>query len=117
MANKITTLGYFKKRMRDCGYMVDDLYRNYSYTDPRAWSVMIDPGVASIQCTCYVNANQEDIKYSQGNDFYFEMYDGGQFIPNKFIVKTNSIEVLVEYLEKFNITNKAPQYGSGGKMV
>lgn len=107
MANKLTTLGYFKKRMRDCGYIVDDLFRGYSHLDPRSWTVIIDPGCASIFCTCYVNANKDDIKQSQIGDFYFELYDGGQFIPGKFLVKTSSIEVLIEYLVKFGINNKS----------
>ena len=115
MANKLTTLGYFKKRMRDSGYVVDDLFRNYSQMDPRAWSVIIDPGVASILCTCYINANSDDMKQSQIGDYYFELYDGGQFIPNRFIIKTSSIEVLIEYLVKFNIDNKAPQYNNANK--
>lgn len=107
MANKLTTLGYFKKRMRDSGYLVDDIFRNFSPADPRAWTVIIDPGIASIFCTCYINANKEDIKHSQAGEFYFELYDGGQFIPGKFAIKTNSIEVLIEWLIKFNINNKA----------
>ena len=48
MANKITTYGYFKKRLRDSGYLVDDLFRRYGKADPRAWSVVIDPGGATI---------------------------------------------------------------------
>lgn len=107
MANKITTLGYFKKRLRDCSFIVDDLYRNYAPTDPRNWTVVIDPGGASIMCTCYVNANAENIKHSSIGDFYFELHDGGQFVPNTFIMKTSSIEVIVEYLERFNIAKRA----------
>lgn len=110
MANKLTTLGYFKKRMRDCGYIIDDVYKGYAYTDPRSWTIAIDPGGASLFCTCYVNADEEDFKKSSQGDFYFELYDGGQFVPGKFTVKTSSIEVLIEYLVKFGINNKAPQY-------
>ena len=110
MANKLTTLGYFKKRMRDSGYMVDDLFRSYAASDPRAWTVIIDPGVASVWCTCYVNADKDSLKESQIGDFYFELYDGGQFVPGKFIIKTSSIEVMIEYLVKFNVNNKAVQY-------
>jgi hypothetical protein len=112
MANKLTTLGYFKKRMRDCGYIVDDLFRNYSSTDPRSWTVIIDPGNASVFCTCYVNANAADMKDSVVGDFYFELHDGGQYIPSKFAIKTSSIEVLMEYLVKFNINNKSVQYNN-----
>lgn len=110
MSNKLTTLGYFKKRMRDSGYIVDDLFRYYAFTDPRSWTVIIDPGVASILCTCYENASPDNMKQSQIGDFYFELYDGGQFIPNRFVIKTSSIEVLIEYLVKFNIDNKSSQY-------
>ena len=99
--NKLTTMGYFKKRLRDSGYRVEDLYRSYSHGDPRTWSVVIDPGVASVFCTCYENAEQQ-------GETYFEIYDGGQFIPGRFKVQTSSIEVFVEYLTKFGIINKLP---------
>jgi hypothetical protein len=97
--NKITTQGYFIKRLRDCGYYIDKLYVNYYKMDPRQWSVVIDPGLSNIFCTYYVNHN------SLGEQ-YFEMYDGGQFIPGRFNIKTNSIEIIVEYLNKFNIAKK-----------
>ncbi len=104
MANKLTTLGYFKKRLRDSGYIVDDLYRGYTQLDPRLWSVVIDPHGASVFCTCYLNDPEV-------GDSYFEIYDGGQFIkPGRMKIKTNSIEVFITYLVKFNINNKAPVY-------
>ena len=110
MGNKLTTLGYFKKRLRDSGYMVDDLFRSYSSMDPRMWTVVIDPNCASIFCTCYYNATLDNLKQSELGEFYFELYDGGQFIPGRFIVKTSSIETLIEWLVHYNINNKAPQY-------
>ena len=115
MTHKITTLGYFKKRMRDSGYVVDDLYRYYSQTDPRAWSVVIDPGVASVFCTCYHGANKDGYKESGPMDTFFELYDGGQFIQNRLIIKTSSVEVILEYLNKYNIVNKAKNYGTPPK--
>lgn len=96
MSNKLTTQGYFIKRLRDCGYKVDKLYENYSETDPRSWTIIIDPGGASILCTCYINV-------SEVGDNYFELYDGGQTIPGKLSIKTSSIEVVIEYMNKFNI--------------
>lgn len=102
-SNKLTTMGYFINRLRNSGYIVDKLFNNYSMTDPRAWTIIIDPGVASVLCTCYINRN--DI-----GDVYFEIYDGGQFIPEKLKIKTNSIEVIVGYLAKFGIHNKAKDY-------
>lgn len=104
MANKLATMGYFRKRLRDSGYVVEELYRYYSKTDPRIWTVVIDPGYASIFCTCYQN------RESIGDD-HFEIYDGGQFIPGRFKIKTSSIETFVEYLNRFNITGKIDGYG------
>jgi len=103
MSNKLTTMGYFIKRLRDSGYVVDKLYGNYSYNDPRAWSVVIDPRGASVFCTCYHNANEL-------GESHFEIYDGGLFIPGRFKIRTSSIEVFIEYLVKFGINNKAKEY-------
>ena len=100
MSNKVTTPGYFLKRMKDCGVNADKLQINYTQLDPRAWTIIIDPGLANIFCTCYVNHNVP-------NNNYFELYDGGQFIPGKFSIKTDSIEVIINYLHKFNIINQS----------
>jgi len=108
MANKLTTMGYFKKRLRDSGYMVDDLYRKFGDADPRSWSVVIDPLCASVFCTCYQN-------YPMHGEDFFEIYDGGQFIPSKIKIKTNSIEVFVTYLVRYGINNKAEVYSSTSK--
>ena len=101
--NKLTTMGYFVKRLRDNGYVVDKLFMGYGFTDPRAWSIVIDPGNASIFCTCYVNDPNLDCSY-------FEIYDGGQYINGRFKIETNSIETFIEYLVKFGINNKHRGY-------
>jgi len=53
--------------------------------------------------TCFNNKNFL-------NEEFFEMYDGGQYITDNFRIKTSSIEVLIEYLVKFNINNKSETY-------
>jgi hypothetical protein len=101
--NKITTCSYFIKRLRDCGYVADKLFNEYNDADPRSWTVIIDPGVASVFVTCYNNHNEL-------GEEYFEIYDGAQYIPDRFKIKTSSIEVIVEYLTKFGINNKSSTY-------
>ena len=103
MANKLTTLGYTLKRLRDSGYYSYKIFTDYSESDPRTWTIVIDPKVSSVFCTCYVNDPFLD-------ETYFELYDGGQFIPGRLKLKTSSFEVLVEHLVKYNINNKAPTY-------
>jgi len=101
--NKITTCSYFIKRLRDSGYVVDRVYDGYGTHDPRSWTALIDPGMSSIFVTCFNN------KTELGEEF-FEMYDGGQYIPDAFKINTSSIEVIVEYLVKFGINNKSSLY-------
>lgn len=102
--NKLTTVGYFIKRLRDCGYVTDKLFTNYSKNDCRSWTVVVDPSFTSVFITCFNNKNFI-------GEEYFEMYDGGQYIPDNFRLKTSSIETLIEYLVKYNINNKSSSYG------
>jgi hypothetical protein len=101
--NKLTTVGYFIKRLRDSGYVTDKVFNDYADHDPRSWTVIVDPKFTSVFITCFNNHN------SFGEE-YFEMHDGGQFIPERFKLKTSSIETVIEYLVKFGINNKATQY-------
>lgn len=96
MANKLTTLGYFLKRLRDSGYYAFKLFTDYNDSDPRAWTLVIEPGKFSVFCTCYIN----DPYFGES---YFELYDGNQYIPNRLKLKTSSFEVLIKYLVQYNI--------------
>lgn len=104
MANKITTRSYFIKRLKDSGYTVWNWYDNYSESDARVWTAVIDPGGTSIWVTLFNNK-------SFLNETFFEIYDGNQFIPGKINLKTDSIEVLIKTLVDCNINNKNENYG------
>jgi hypothetical protein len=101
--NKITTNSYFIKRLRDSGYIVDKVFNDYSKQDPRCWTVVIDPKGASVMITLFNNHNYL-------GEEYFSINDGGQYFPENFKLKTSSIEVVIEYLVKFGINNKAETY-------
>ena len=109
MQNKLTKQAYFIKRLRDSGYSVERLFASYSYSDPRLWTIMINPKGASVLCTCYIN-NGETEGINPKNKYFFEVFDGGQFIPGRLKIDTNSIEVLVTYLIQYGVApvNKAP---------
>lgn len=96
MANKLTTLGYTLKRFRDSGYIADKLFVEYSDVDPRAWSIVIEPSVSSVFCTCYINDPYI-------GETFFELYDGNQYIPGRLKIQTSSFEVIVEHLIKYGI--------------
>lgn len=89
--NKITTLSYFVKRLKDSGFAVWKICDNYSFSDPRKWTVMIDPGNTSVFVTCYENKDYKSEKV-------FEFNDGGRFFPRNFFIKTTSMEVITTSL-------------------
>ncbi len=101
--NKITTISYFIKRLRDSGYVADKVFSEYGKQDPRCWTVVVDPKFSSVMITYFNN------HYYMGEE-YFSINDGGQFFPENFKLKTSSIEVVIEYLVKFGINNKSDTY-------
>jgi len=105
MATQLTTMSYFMKRLRDNGYIVDRLFTGYAVVDSRAWTIIVDPGCASLIITCY----QNDPELGRS---YFELYDGGKFVPGRLKIETSSIETIIGYLVKFGINNKASQNSS-----
>jgi len=88
--NKITTLSYFVKRLKDSGFVTWKICDIYSQGDPRKWTIMIDPGNTSVFITCYENKDF--------NEEMFEFNDGGQYFPRNFSVKTSSMEVIITTL-------------------
>ena len=105
--SRITTQAYFVSRMRDNGYIVDRLYSQYAQHDPRVWTVVVDPRGASVFITCMRNVD------GIGED-YFEIYDAGQFTPQRFKIVTDSVEVIITKLNEFGIIRKSPEYVEGG---
>jgi hypothetical protein len=97
--NKVKTAGYVIKRLRDNGFIVIKSFAFFSKADPRIWTILVNPGEASVFITCYINKEQVD-------DVMFELNDGGRFIPRNMFLKTDSIEVIVQYLLEHNVSNK-----------
>ena len=95
--NKITTSGYFIKRLRDSGFYVNRIFDNYKPKDPRKWTILVNPGRESVFITCY---NNDVFK-----DQVFEITDGGVNFPKNFNLQTESIEVVVRYLIENNVAN------------
>jgi hypothetical protein len=96
--NNITTQGYFIKRLRDCGFIVIKLFHDYSYTDPRKWTILLNPGRESVLITCYCNKTNY-------REIIFEINDGGNKVPKNYHLSTDSMEVIISFLIKHNISN------------
>jgi hypothetical protein len=97
--NKITTGSYFIKRLRDSGFVTIRLFDEYAILDPRRWSIMVDPGRASLIITCYEN---KDFR----GDVVFEFNDGGNKFIKNFNMKTKSMEVIITTLIEKGIPQK-----------
>ena len=102
MSNKLAKQSYFIKRLRGSGYQVERLIPVYSKPDPRIWTILINPQSAAVLCTCYVNNGEAD-GVSPECDNFFEIYDGGQFIPGRLSIETNSIETFITTLVNYGI--------------
>lgn len=89
--NKITTLSYFVKRLKDCGFNTWKIFNKYADSDPRKWTILVDPGNTSIYITCYENRDYK-------SDKMFEFNDGARLFPRNFSLKTSSMEVVVTAL-------------------
>ena len=98
ISNKLKTAGYTIKRLKDNGLVVFKMFNAYSSTDPRRWTVLINPGSDSVYLTCY--HNKDNI-----NEILFEFDDGGNNFNRGFFVKTESVEVLVTTLLEKGINN------------
>lgn len=103
MKNKITTAGYFIKRLRDSGFVTIRIFKDYGLLDPRRWTVLVDPGGISLFITCFEN---KDFK----GDLCFEFNDGGNKFAKNYNLKTSSMEVIITTL----IERSIPQKTEGG---
>lgn len=95
--NKITTQGYFIKRLRDSGYTACRIFNGYKIYDPRKWTILVNPENEAIWVTLIQN------KQNYG-DFYFELNDGGLRFPKNFGINTDSFEVILNFLNEKGIT-------------
>jgi hypothetical protein len=98
--NKIKTAGYFIKRLKDSGFVVFKMFNAYDVTDPRRWTVLVDPGISSVFITCYSNKNEL-------NETLFEIDDGGNNFPKGTYIKTESIEIIISMLIDKGVNNDA----------
>lgn len=101
--NRLKNQGYFVSRLKNSGYAVLKLKLKYSEVDPRAWTIVINPKSSNVFCTCYINANNNNLKESSYGEVYFELYDGGQYLPKKIKISTSSIEVFLTYLSEYGV--------------
>tara|TARA_R110002012_G_scaffold195733_1_gene363961 strand:- start:168 stop:503 length:336 start_codon:yes stop_codon:yes gene_type:complete len=98
--NKLKTPGYFIKRLKDNDFVTLRIFDKYSKTDPRRWTVLIDPAGSSVYVTCFENTPFKD-------EYLFQFNDGNQMFKGNLSLKTDSIEVVVQKLLKSGVRQKS----------
>ena len=108
--NKLTTQSYLVKRLKDMGYSIDKLTAvEYTATDKRKFSILLDNGGVSIIVTCF---KPEIDPNGKPKDFgKFQFYDGQRMHNTNLKFDTLSAEVLGEYLNSKGVINKHWSYG------
>jgi len=107
--NKISTLSYFNKRLKDSGYVVWKLVDNYPIEDSRKWSILINPGRESVIVTCKVNHD------GRGESPAFDIYDGGFRCRKNFTLITDSLEVIMNYFMQIGVTPDSNEFKASEK--
>lgn len=95
--NKLKTAGYFIKRLRDSGFETIRIFNGYSDSDPRKWTLLIDPKKTSVFVTCFENTPFK-------GEYLFTFEDGNQRFRTGYSLKTDSIEVVVNKLLNSGVT-------------
>ena len=97
--NKLKTPGYFIKRLKDNDFVTLRIFDKYSETDPRRWTILVDPSGSSVYITCFENTPFK-------GEYLFSFNDGNQLFNNNFSLKTDSIEVVVSKLLRSGVQQK-----------
>ena len=99
MRNKISTLSYFVKRLKDNKYIVWKMFDSYNIGDPRKWTILVNPGFQSVYITCFIN--NETLQ----NQPVFMFDDGGAYISYRDNIKlqTDSMQVIINKLVSYGI--------------
>ena len=97
--NKIQTPGYFIKRLKDNDFVTLRIFDKYKESDPRRWTVLVDPSGASVYITCFENVPWK-------GEYLFSFDDGGQNFKGNFSLKTDSIEVVLQRLLSAGVRQK-----------
>ena len=100
--NKLSTPSYFVKRLKDSGFLVFNVFKDFHIEDPRKWSLIVDPGFSTVFITCYHDKNQTE-------HTLFELNDGCNHIPKNYHLQTDSMDVVIKYLLEHGVKNNAKE--------
>lgn len=92
MSNKLFTLSYFRKRLREVGIESTILVNNYTDLDKRYWTICIDDKY-KIFCTCLKYIDSDGTPKCE-----FRFTDCNQYFKMDMIRVTSSMEDIISML-------------------
>ena len=97
--NKLKTPSYFIKRLKDNDFVTLRIFDKYNESDPRRWTILVDPSGSSVYITCFENTPFK-------GEYLFNFNDGNQSFNSNFSLKTFSIEIVVRKLLESGVQQK-----------
>jgi len=88
MKNKLYTLSYFRKRLKEAGITSIRLINNFREDDERYWAILVDPGNRNIITICYKNDSL---------NFHFKLMTPSL---SNFIISTKSMKIIIDNFKK-----------------
>ncbi len=79
-------MSYFRKRLHSSSIESKILINRFNEEDTRYWTLSLFPDTHNIFCTCY--------KVEQ--NYWFELWDGGNKLKNKRSIRTKSMNVIID---------------------
>lgn len=98
---------------KELSFVRKDLKKFFSYTpeysdsDSRVWTILIDSGNLSVFLTLYQNSKGSNDMIEEFGQDYFEINDGNQYVrPYRKKITTLSFEVIAQELNDMGIISK-----------
>jgi len=96
--NKLYTLSYFRKRLREAGILSDVVIDKFHKDDPRYWMLLLSRNYLNLFLICYKN----------NEDFFFKIQTPSFY---NFEIRTKSMKVIIDSIFKIiehDFKNKEP---------
>jgi len=106
--NKLYTLSYFRKRLKDVNIPSIVFVKEYELKDSRKWTISLF-GKKHIFCTC--------MKEQTTFGTTFEFSDGGNYYKNRWFFCTESMQVIIEHLKKLQESFKEQSEDSNSEIA
>ena len=102
--NKITTQGYFIRRLRQSGFFVSRVYDRYSESDSRKWTVVINPTEALVSID--INSGQSIKEINIEKTALKTNLEAAEEISRQIKIRDLSGLIVIDFIDMFHFQSK-----------